>query len=248
MTSPSALPAWATVDDLPAASAGMHTPTRWRQLLAMATDMLWAWSGRRWRGGPETVEVVLRAIGTDTDPLWHRSWGVCSCAHPALYGRPPMLGHTRPTRVRLPHSDVTEIVTVEVDGEPITGWRRAGSWVERTDGQGWDLCGGNTAITYVHGLLPPAAGTAACVELAVELGRAAAENPDQPCRLPERVVSVTRQGLTYENESVLDRFEHLDKGRTGLISVDMWLASCNPKSRTGRAKVWTPDLNVARRP
>lgn len=58
------------------------------------------------------------------------------------------------------------------------------------------------------------------------------------CSLPERVTSVTREGLSMQ---LLTPADYMDKGRTGLPRVDTWLASVNP-SRSHRASaVYTPD-------
>ena len=242
MAEPS-LTAWATVDDLPASTAGMHTSARWSQYLDVATAVLWAASGRRWRGMSGTpVTVELRAApprpGEGAWP-YHRSWGSCGCRGSAM-----PVGHPRPVAVRLPHSDVTEVVSVTVDAAPFTGWRLDGAWLARVDGDGWVVCGDRTVVVYRHGLEPPVGGVAACVALAVEFGRADSDSPDRPCRLPQRLQSVSRQGITY---SVLDDLDFLDKGLTGLYQVDLWLKSVNPKNRAQPARVWSPDLPRARR-
>ena len=51
---------------------------------------------------------------------------------------------------------------------------------------------------------------------------------DQACRLPQRVTSITREGVTL---AMLDPFEMLDKGRTGLFEVDLWLEAVNRAAR-----------------
>ena len=58
--------------------------------------------------------------------------------------------------------------------------------------------------------------------LAVEYGKAAQGNP---CALPERITSVTRQGVSW---TVLDPQDFLDKGYTGMSRVDHWLAAVKP--------------------
>lgn len=69
--------------------------------------------------------------------------------------------------------------------------------------------------------LPP--GTEAlCAWLAIEYGKAA---QGTSCALPERITSVTRQGVSW---TVLDSQEFLDKGYTGMSHVDHWLAAVKP--------------------
>jgi hypothetical protein len=45
-----------------------------------------------------------------------------------------------------------------------------------------------------------------------------------PCKLPERITSVTRQGVSW---TVLDPMDFLTRGMTGIGSVDQWLAASN---------------------
>lgn len=251
MTTPSGCAAWAEVDDIPQGVAELHSPTEWCGYLGMATDILWGATGRRWRGGPLTAEVVLRAApprpGESGWP-WSKSWGHCACyAGVGAYG--PRWAdtpgdHYQPVSIRLPHPDVVAVSVVAVADEVFTAWRLDGAWLSRTDGRGWSMCHDQTTATYTYGRQPPEAGRMAVVELAIELGRATADDPDQPCRLPQRIQSVTRQGITYE---AVDPLEYLDDGLTGLASIDMWIKATNPHGRKQAASVWSPDLPRARR-
>jgi hypothetical protein len=137
------------------------------------------------------------------------------------------------------HPDVTAVTMVAIDEVPFTGWRLDGSWLARTDGCGWPVCHERAVVTYAYGIDPPDAGRLACVELAVEFGRSSSEDPDQPCRLPQRVQSVTRQGITFET---LDNMEFLDAGLTGLYLCDAFIKAANPYGRKQAASVWSPDL------
>ena len=71
--------------------------------------------------------------------------------------------------------------------------------------------------------------------LAWELSKAV-ECPDE-CELPQRVQSVTRQGVSV---TVLDQFEDLDEGRTGIWLIDSWVASVTRPPSGG--SVLSPDL------
>lgn len=251
MTSPTGTATWAAYADLPLAVANLHSPDRWEQFLALATDVLWSATGRRWRGANLTGEAVLRAAppraGEGGWP-YHRSWGHCACYGGAglagLIWR-DVSGHHEPAKVRLPHPDVTAVDVVTIDGEPFTGWRLDGPYLVRTDGRGWPECHDRSIVTYRFGKAPPIAGKAAAVELASEFGKAAYDgDEDVPCRLPERTRSVSRQGISFE---VLDPLDFLDNGLTGLLSVDLWIKATNPNGRRQSAQVWSPDLARARR-
>lgn len=240
--------AWADHSDIPDVPYDMHDPDQWCIYLAMATDILWAASGRRWRGSGRTATATLRAAPPDGDGwAYHRSWGHCPC-YSGLGVLGPTWGlrsgHYEPSRVRLPHDDVTAVTSVLVDGESVTGWHLEGSWLVRTGGRGWPMCEDRTVIAYAYGRNPPAAGIAMCVELAVELGREGATSPDRECRLPRRASTVVRQGLTYTTETYL---EYLQNSLTGLLGPDLWLRSVNPKGRSQAASVWSPDTAYARR-
>jgi hypothetical protein len=136
------------------------------------------------------------------------------------------------------------VAAVAVDEVAFTAWRLDGAWLTRTDGCGWPTCRERAIVTYQYGRLPPPAGRLACVELAVEFGRASSDNPDRACRLPQRVQSVTRQGISF---AALDDMEFLSEGLTGLYSIDLWVRSVNPYGRSAAGSVWSPDLPRARR-
>jgi hypothetical protein len=252
MSSPVECTAWAAYEDIPESSASMHSPAQWCGFLETATDVLWAATGRRWRGATLTETVALRAAppraGEGAWP-YHSSWGHCPCYQGLTADWWPIwaggtLRHTAPAAVRLPRSDVVAVTSVLLDGAPFTSWALDGNWLARTDGGTWPMCRDRTSATYTFGRTPPEAGRLACIELAVELGRAASTNPDRACQLPRRLQSITRQGITF---AALDDLEFLDKGLVGIYSIDVWIRSVNPKGRTQEARVWTPDIPVARR-
>lgn len=245
--------AWATYEDLPESAWDLHTTQKWCGYLMAATDILWAATGRRWRGEILTESVTLRpAPPRPGEGGWpyHSSWGHCGCFtgvanNGSLRWADAFRGaHPAPAAVRLPRPDVTAVTSVLVDGAVFTAWRLDGSWLARIDGDTWPMCRDRVTVTYSFGRLPPDGARVATVELALELGRSTVLNPDQPCQLPRRLQSVTRQGITF---AVLDTLEFLDKGLTGLMGVDLWLRSVNPRGRMQAATCWSPDLPVARR-
>ncbi len=250
MTAPAGCSAWADLADLPAGVVGLHAPEQWCVYLSLATDILWSATGRRWRA-EATAEAVLRAApprpGEGGWP-YHSSWGWCACyGGTSLSG--PVWGHVgahhEPAKVRLPHGDVTTVLSVTIDGVAFTGWRLDGPYLTRTDGRGWPECHDRSIVTYLHGRPPPVAGVAACAELAAEFGKAAYDgDQDVTCRLPQRTQSITRQGIAID---ILDPQEYLSEGRTGIPGVDMWIVSANPNGRRQVATVWSPDIRRSRR-
>lgn len=87
-------------------------------------------------------------------------------------------------------------------------------------------------VRYTYGSPPPAPVVKAIETLSAELLKAIVG--DRTCKLPERVTSVTREGLTM---ALIDPQDFLDKGRTGLVQVDMVLSTYNPGGVRRRAKV-----------
>ncbi|HEX8321639.1 hypothetical protein [Longimicrobium sp.] len=61
---------------------------------------------------------------------------------------------------------------------------------------------------------------------------------DGECQLPDRVTSLTREGISME---LITPQDYLDKGRTGLPTVDAWLSQINPKRALRPSGVYTPD-------
>jgi hypothetical protein len=67
---------------------------------------------------------------------------------------------------------------------------------------------------------------------------------DDSCALPQRVTSVSRQGVSY---TILDNQEFIAELRTGLYAVDLFLKVANPDNARRRSKVFSPDQPRARR-
>lgn len=148
--------------------------------------------------------------------------------------------------LRLP-GPVDSIVKVVIDGETLdaSAYRLMyGNVLVRADRSGWplqqDLLAaddevGAFAITYKYGDAVPAGGQAAAGKLACQLAKAYCGSKD--CQLPERVQTISRQGVTV---GIADAFEGLERGRTGIWSIDAWIESVT--RRKSFAGVRSPDL------
>lgn len=245
---------WANVADLTTAQRdsviAMSDDDLQAQLLR-ASEILWALSGRRWIGQGCTETATLRSTppqpGQGTWP-YHKTWPVCGCwaFGTWLDGRlyPNYVAYAgrhigRPMALKLPRSPVTAVTSVTIDGNPFAAWRflRSG-WLERTDGEGWNMCDDSTVIVYQFGEPPPSGGKESAVELGLEMAKDRLGLDD--CRLPVRAYSnITRQGLTLTKP---DPWDFLMRGKTGLIGVDLWLSAVNPEARPQAATVWSPDV------
>lgn len=118
----------------------------------------------------------------------------------------------------------------------------------RTDGSCWPQCqnldvngGTNTfLVTAVLGRLVPGEVQDAAGILACEIGKAI---KGQPCRLPQRMQSLSRQGVTVQFPAVSS---YLDRGLTGLNEVDQLVVQINPGRLAQRPQVFSPDVSPHR--
>lgn len=150
-----------------------------------------------------------------------------------------------PWTIQLPGQpiEVTKVTIDETDLAPSEYWldgakliRSEGNWPTEQNMRKQAGQVGTWSIEYTAGIPVPKGGEIAAGILAAELGRAALD--DSACALPERVQTITRQGVTM---AILDTFDDLAKGRVGLPRVDMWIASVNVKRSAARIAV-SPDV------
>lgn len=116
----------------------------------------------------------------------------------------------------------------------------------RIDGGIWPLgqslldaptVAGTFTVKHTRGRELPKAGQMALGILCCELARAA--GGDEKCRLPERVSSVSRQGIDVQ---FIEPQDLTDNGKTGVPEVDEFIAAVNPYRLPTTSDVWSPDL------
>lgn len=155
--------------------------------------------------------------------------------------------------VVLPFQPAVEVTEVKVNGVVLGAdqYRLVDSRVLMRVGGGWpcsqrldlaDTEDGTWSVTYDYGQLPDPAGLGAVGWLAVQLARACTD--DMECDLPDRLQTITREGLTM---TILDPFDFLEARRFGHTSTDWWLSQVNPASIDRPAKVLNVDLLGAHR-
>lgn len=170
--------------------------------------------------------------------------GICRetvrpCPHAARCG----CGYV--STVRLPSTPVVRIVSVAIDGATLdpTGYRLDNyrNLVRLDAGDGvttwpcWQdhrlaATEANTfAVTYDYGLEPPEDGVFAAAALSCQLALSFSPETAGQCRLPKRITSMVRQGVSI---AVLDPLDLFEQGRTGIPEVDLFLAS----EKVGRAQ------------
>ena len=151
--------------------------------------------------------------------------------------------------VELPRT--VSIASVTIDGATVdpSAYRVDDArWLVRTDGACWPQCqdfdkntGTNVfTITGVFGRTVPLEALDAASLLACEIGKAI---KGQPCRLPQRMQSLSRQGTSIQFPSVNS---YLDRGLTGLNEVDQLVVQFNPGRLAQAPKVYSPDISPVR--
>jgi hypothetical protein len=138
---------------------------------------------------------------------------------------------------------VDEVTTVTIDGVvlPPSAYRleRKRSLI-RTDGGVWPACqdllaeppAANTfEVTYDRGVPVPVGGQVAAGRLACELAKASCS--DSTCALPERLQTITRQGITV---GFMDTFTDLKEGGTGIWIIDAWTTSVSAPRPTSSVR------------
>jgi hypothetical protein len=151
----------------------------------------------------------------------------------------PILRTNPPTQLRLRHKPVQSVERVTTgEGDLVQGEDFVianDAYLLRTNRGAWDFETG-VEVEYTYGTLPPAMGRQAAIALANQLVLAY-EGSDN-CTLPDRVTSVSRQGVSL---TILDPQDFLKEGRTGIYEVDLFLSVSNPTGAQKRAKVFSPD-------
>lgn len=216
--------AWATITDLPSpCDQAASDPDLVTIDLLVASEVLYHLTKRRWPGvGESTVRPCGRGCRA---PGLHR----CGCGWV--------------DEVLLPNGPVVEVVEVLVDGVEVDpgeyriddGNKLVG--LEKLDGtlRTWPVCQrlarptteeGTFSVTYAHGAAPTTSGQRMAGVLACQIGlsRDPQALKDGRCRLPKRVTTVSRQGVTA---AVVDPLTLFRDGQTGLAEVDLWVGAVN---------------------
>lgn len=215
---------WIQPDDLTDCSSDADTRSA---AAAMASAILFSLSGSRFGIETKTLRPYeLTGCGS-------YRWPYTSCGRVC-------------SKIRLPAPATINAITVDGVALAETDYRLYDNQeLVRVGNECWPCCQdlkladteeGTWSIEAVFGEYVPVGGQAAAKMLACELAKAI--DGDSACKLPQRLQSVSRQGVTM---AVLDSLDYLDKKRTGLGSVDLWLASINPNGHQTRTRTWNPD-------
>lgn len=236
---------WLTVDALDDPTS-VYGPL----VVLAASDLLYRLSGEKYGGIRQTTEVY---ICEHDSPVVYESGALRVESGVFRYSgynylSTTVVDHPRPgngstsNQFRLRGRPVRSItsVAVGVSATPLDPSQyvlRNEALLAATPGASWGFCGSQgLVVSYTYGVTPPASGVNAARVLANQLVQAAGGGN---CALPSNVTSVARQGLQFE---MFDPSQLLDKGRTGIFEVDLFLRAVNPANATKPSRVFSPDL------
>lgn len=223
--------------------------------VSVASLVLWAATGRQFGGCPTTVRPCWARqaplyqtwpVGFDGEGYWGLRGAVgsvvlvgggCGCSAACVCA---------PSQVALP-GPVQSVTSVTVDGVTLdpSEYLVQGNYLVRASGSEWPNSqnlalplgqAGTWGVTYVLGAPVPAALLNAASEYACELAKA---KTGGSCQLPNRVQSVTRQGVDIQ---YVDTNDYLSKGLTGLAYVDAVIVALNPHGLAAPLRVLSPDI------
>jgi len=233
---------------------GAYADTEYAQEAAeTASYLMWAMSGRKYTGEVTVTErYVCAKRAYRMGPSSKNYYGTLIAGE--VYNIPitdfqeyaelVSDGLSPESRIRLRGRPVTKIHTVRTrDGrilDPSSYYLVDHSVIQAAAGVPWTPC--NVEITYTYGSSVPAAGKMAARTLAMEFCKL--WNGDDDCALPQRVTSISRQGVSY---TLLDSQDFIEEMRTGLYAVDLFLKTVNPDKARAKSRVFSPDVPRARR-
>lgn len=223
----------------------------------VASEILWRLSGgqfglceiilRPCRRGCIDTNLAYWANGVFVPYVMGGEWFNLTCCGQNSCGCGPIC------ELELP-GPVHAITSVTVDGVvvPADTYRvDNAAWLVRLGDACWPDCQslnlepdqvGTFAVTYQKGVPVPPGGSLAVTQYAVELWKAC--NGVSGCKLPARVQSVTREGVSM---TMLDPMTFLQDGLTGLPFVDQWLTAVNPYGSRSPSQVFSIDVPTPRR-
>jgi hypothetical protein len=223
------------------------------EAIKVASYLLWAMSGRKYTGETTVTErytCTLRnnRLGPSTKTNSPVLFGGDVYNIPSgdydEYSELTSDGMSPDSRIKLRGRPVTKIHTIRNRTgaiiDPSSYYLVDHSTIHIKAGTPWTPC--NTEVTYSYGTPIPIAGKMAARKLAIEFARL--WNGDEACELPQRVTSVSRQGVSY---TILDNQEFIDELRTGLYEIDLFLKVTNPDNARRKSKVFSVDTPRARR-
>lgn len=237
---------------------------------AQSSELLYLLSGRQFTGeaGPVTIRPVAERQNNEGLWFWGGAWGwgayTGSFAYMGMAPSSAVLrwGDTEPPTLDLGAYPVTDIVQVLINGELIPpdeyelrDFRYLLRIIPTPTSQptavwGWpftqaqwlpDTQQGTFSVTFKFGQVPGPSGIRACKDYAEVL---ILPHFNTGTGYPQRITSINRQGVSMQ---IVDVIDIVNKGMTGVYSVDAWLRAVNPTKAVAQSLCWSPDMARPRR-
>jgi hypothetical protein len=190
---------------------------------------------------------LLNPWGTDEGQTWYPVYILNGVWHNAGCAGINCCGAACELELPLTVS-ITSITTDGATVDPSAYRIDNGYILVRTDGDCWPKCQdfdkdsgtGVFEVSGVFGRVVPDEVLDAAGILACEIAKAIT---NQACRLPQRMQSLTRAGVSVQFPAAST---YLDRGLTGLNEVDQLVVQFNPGRLAQPPKVYSPDLSPTR--
>lgn len=257
---------WIDLDYLrecgPCSSAPSGADDLLEESIAVASDLLYNWSGKQFPGlCREVIRPCRVGDGCGCVPFSAPFfWSTLTDPFPQDYF-PTACGCTPLSEFELPFRPVVAINEILVDGIVIdpTEYRVDDHHflVRLPDAEGnsqsWPCCQNLTldttepdtfSIDLEYGREPPISGKFAARAFACEIASYCDPSvADGKCRLPSKVTSVVRQGVsvTRATPAIFARLGRSGPIVTGIWEIDAFLSAHNPNGNTSRGVVLSPD-------
>lgn len=196
-----------------------------------ASFILYKLSGEKYTGVQTTTEVYTSEIPVSTA----RESALISGA---IYQLPKYTDGNR--NLRLLNTPVRSVQSVTHLGRVLDSSEytlRNNAYLVRTQSLPWILDPVHElSVSYTYGTPPPSSGKRAAIRLANEL--ILADMGSANCALPERISSVSRQGVSY---TIMDPQTFISNGKVGIYEIDLFLAAVNPNKAKKRPRVFSVD-------
>ena len=230
---------WLTVADL---GPEWETSEYAEEAVKSASYLMWALSGRKYTGTTTVTERYVRFAPLINTRLLQEAAIINSRVNKALQIVEPWV--MAETRIRLRGQPVREVLSVRnVSGEivsPDSYFVVDHAMIQFSKGA--LIVPADIEVSYTYGSTVPPLGKMAARRVAIEFVKL--WEGDDDCALPDRVTSISRQGVSY---TVLDTQDFIQEMRLGIYEIDLFLKTVNPNKAQKRAKVFSPDMPMARR-
>lgn len=240
---------WCVEADIPATRRNQIQDVQLAFAISVATDLLYVLSGRQFRSGRSLIRPtpIDSSYGNQSYLYPYSSmsgygaaWGFAAGWSWTAMGMGWWQGGQDLSEVVL-QGPVRQINQVTVDGaalDPDTDYtlydgrrlvrnvdptgQTTGAWPWNQQLQLPLSQPGTWSIDYDWGKVPPNAGKAACIELAVEVAQSL--SGQDTAKLPARVISIATQGM---NTAVGDSLAYIRESLVGIPLVDLFLMAYN---------------------